>query len=449
MSEAGGPNLNLSRDVIVAKRVVEELRAGGYELAADCRVFFSVAALFGTQMPHADSRPGVRFGGTLVGGSRAVAFSSVPFGSPEPPPLAFDEDDVYFCCTKIRGCIWAALLRERRKVKKRAGSGGEEGGEKGGEDGSRESQGSGSGGGSGGSEADLRQLYNLVFGGPILKHGGEPSACPGVSIIFLLDVTPPPPVEARGADLSAEIERAAEAAEVPVSGLQSLVNKAQHWQQFDSAVVAQMTKAKAESRTTKPPKPIEAADLGDKILAIANGRPRTETNSLYQAVRNPRKTITIEMVQQHFKYPIKEAANRLGVCDETLRRVCRKHQMSWPTKAIPSSQPAVRNPKITIEMVQQHFKYTCKEAANRMGVCEETLRRVCRNHQIPRWPKKTITIEQAVRNPKITIEMVQQHFKYPIKEAADRMGVCERTLRRLCRKHQIPRWPKPPGKGPG
>ena len=180
VSEAGGPNLNLSRDVIVAKRVVEELRAGGYELAADCRVFFSVAALFGTQMPHADSRPGVRFGGTLVGGSRAVAFSSVPFGSPEPPPLAFDEDDVYFCCTKIRGCIWAALLRERRKVKKRAGSGGEEGGEKGGEDGSRESQGSGSGGGSGGASWRtsasctiwfLEGLYSTMEGNRQLLQG--------------------------------------------------------------------------------------------------------------------------------------------------------------------------------------------------------------------------------------------------------------------------------------
>ena len=180
--------------------------------------------------------------------------------------------------------------------------------------------------------ADLRQLYNLVFGGPVLHHGGEPSAAPGVSFIFLLDVTPPPPVEARGADLSAEIERAAEAAEVPVSSLQSLVNKAQHWQQFDSAVVAQMTKAKAESRTTKPPKPIESADLGDKILAIANGRRSAVQPTSRPAVRKRHKNITIELLQQYFgKYPLNEAANRLGVCEETLRRLCRKHQIPrWP-----------------------------------------------------------------------------------------------------------------------
>ena len=314
-SEAGGPNTGLSRDNIVAKRVVEELRAAGYELAADCRVFFSVAALFSTQIQHLDARPGVRFGGTLVGGSRAVSFSSSPLGSPTPPPLAFDEDDVYYADSRIRGCIWAGLLARRRKVKKGSGSGGEEGGE----DGSRESV-----------LANLRQLYNLVFGGPVLQHGGEPSSGPGVSLIFLLDVTPPPPAEARGAELSADIKRAAEAAEVPVEGLQSLVKKARKWEDFDRDVIAKFTKAKAESRTTKSPKPIEAADLGDKILAIAKGRPRTEKKNLYQAVRNPRKTITIEQLQQNFKYTQEEAADRLGVCSRTVYRACRKHQISWP-----------------------------------------------------------------------------------------------------------------------
>lgn len=48
-----------------------------------------------------------------------------------------------------------------------------------------------------------------------------------------------------------------------------------------------------------------------------------------------------------------------------------------PMKRSPAAQPHVIR-DLTLDKLQHHFEYGLKEAATRLGVCTTTLKRVCR-----------------------------------------------------------------------
>lgn len=41
----------------------------------------------------------------------------------------------------------------------------------------------------------------------------------------------------------------------------------------------------------------------------------------------------------------------------------------------------------------------------------------------------------------IDYSVLQQHFHLPISQVAKELGVCATVLKKLCRQHGIPRWP--------
>lgn len=41
----------------------------------------------------------------------------------------------------------------------------------------------------------------------------------------------------------------------------------------------------------------------------------------------------------------------------------------------------------------------------------------------------------------IDYAVLQQHFHLPISQVAKELGVCATVLKKLCRQHGIPRWP--------
>ena len=112
---------------------------------------------------------------------------------------------------------------------------------------------------------------------------------------------------------------------------------------------------------------------------------------------------------------------------------------------MPSSEPPARphSTVITKCLIETHFHMPIVEAAKQMGICQTSLKRLCRLHGIQRWPYRKVVARTKPRDSLsgITKHVIQTHFHMPIVEAAKRMGICQTSLKRLCRLHGIRRWP--------
>jgi len=232
---------------------------------------------------------------------------------------------------------------------------------------------------------------------------------------------------------------------------------------------------------------------------------------------------------------------RLKVSESTLKRVCRKYGIHrWPPRDVnkeevfpalpyvedtghldspedlevdttkygphdvrkestdhsrPSSSHLENESTVTFESLQQHFGRRRVDVAKSLGVSISTMKRICRQHGITRWPNQISVLEplqnegramgprdpgqpsmDAVNNGtsligvehsnldvacseegsiipqkrkkgktgvKIEIprEVVLQYSDMRLDDAARKLKVCSATLKRICRDYGIRRWP--------
>lgn len=119
----------------------------------------------------------------------------------------------------------------------------------------------------------------------------------------------------------------------------------------------------------------------------------------------------------------KEIANQIGIRYDTVKKLCRTHNIEPVGKS-----------KVSVDTIRQCAKegLTKKEIASQIGAAYSTVIKICRDHKIETPNGKT-------RRSNELISVIQQYAEkgYTKKEIASQIGLAYNTVSDYCRAHNI------------